>query len=208
MRMTRVIALLAAAGVLLGLAAGAFFVFANRGGDAFAACREGAVAGGAADIGGPFTLVDAKGARVDADAAITGPTLVYFGYAFCPDFCPNDLARNGAAVDLLAEDGVETDLVFISIDPARDTPEEVGNFTGAIHPGILGLTGTEEEVAAAANAYRVYYRKAGDDPDYYLMDHSTFTYLMAPEVGFLDYFGSDVSAADMADRVSCFAQRL
>jgi protein SCO1/2 len=206
--MTRVIALFSLAAVLLGLAAGGFYVMTMRGGDEFADCREGNVAGGTAQIGGPFSLIDGDGDRVTDAEVIDRPTLVYFGYTFCPDFCPNELSRNGAAADLLAERGTDVGLVFVTVDPDRDTPQEVADFTGAIHPGILGLTGTADEVAAAANAYRVYYRKAGDDPEYYLMDHSTFSYLMAPGHGFLDFFGSEVTAQDMAERVACFTDRL
>jgi protein SCO1/2 len=140
--------------------------------------------------------------------AITGPTLVYFGYTFCPDFCPTDLARNAVAADLLAERGIDVGQVFVTIDPARDTPEAMGAYAEAIHPGLLGLSGTAEEVDAAAKAYRVYYRRSGDDPAYYLMDHSTFTYLMAPGAGFLEFYPSDLGPDELADSVSCFAAKL
>ena len=106
---------------------------------------------------------------------------------------------------MLEERGVNVNLVFISIDPARDSVEAVADFTDALHPDLLGMTGTPAQVAAAATAYKVYFRKSGDDPDYYLMDHSTFTYFMAPEVGFLEFFPSDTSPEDMADTVGCFA---
>jgi protein SCO1/2 len=206
--MTRIYAILAAAAVLVGLGVGGIFAFRGESGDVFADCRRGQVAGGAASIGGPFALTNAAGARVTEAEAITGPTLVYFGYGFCPDICPIDLSRNALAADELAERGIDVGQVFITIDPARDTPDAIGGFTRAIHPDLLGLTGTPEEIAAAASAYKVFYRKAGDDPDYYLMDHSTFTYLMAPEQGFLEFFGSDVTPEVMAESVACFAERL
>lgn len=207
--MTRMFVLFAAAAaVTFGLAAGWFWYMSAAGDDRFAECRKSVVAAGEASIGGPFTLTSASGARVTDAEAITGPTLVYFGYTFCPDFCPTDLSRNAVAVDILAERGVGVGQVFVSIDPERDTPEVVEDFTASIHPDLIGLTGTPEEVKAAADAYRVYFRKAGDDPEYYMMDHSTFTYLMAPEVGFLDFFGSDVTADDLAERVACFAGKL
>ena len=206
--MTRLIAMLAAAAVLVGLTAGIFVVLRGNQADDFADCRGGVVATGTAEVGGPFTLTDGTGARVTDVEAITGPTLVYFGYTFCPDFCPTDLARNSAAREILAERGVDVGLVFITIDPDRDTPEAVADFAAAIDPEIVALSGTPDEIAAAAKAYRVYYRKAGDDEQYYLMDHSTFSYLMAPGAGFLDYFPSDASAEDMADRIECFSDRL
>jgi protein SCO1/2 len=163
--------------------------------------------GGAAAIGGQFALEDGAGARVTETEAVVKPTLIYFGYTFCPDFCPTDLSRNALAAENLAERGIDVGQVFITIDPERDTPEVVREFTAAIDPGLLGLTGTPEEIAAAAAAYKVYYRKAGED-EYYLMDHSTFTYLMAPGVGFLDVYRSDASPEEVADSVACFAARL
>jgi protein SCO1 len=206
--MTRVYALFAAAAVLLGLAAGWFVVLHNARADPFEDCRHSAVAGGTASIGGPFTLTDGSGRQVTDADVITGPTLVYFGYSFCPDFCPTDLSRNALAAQALAEKGTSVGQVFISIDPARDTPPVVKDFTTAIDPKLMGLTGTPEQVATAAHAYKVYYHKNGDDPQYYLMDHSTFTYLMAPKVGFLEYYPSDMSPDDMAKSVSCFAAKL
>jgi protein SCO1 len=207
MPMTRVIAIVATAAVVVGLGIGGYAVMRGSD-DQFADCRRATIAGGAASIGGPFSLVDPEGRRVTDAEAITKPTLVYFGYSFCPDFCPTDLARNALAADALAERGVDVGQVFVTIDPERDTPEAVGGFVEAIHPGLLGLTGTPEEVDAAARAYKVFYRKAGDDPEYYMMDHSTFTYLMAPGVGFLEFYPSDLAADDLADSVSCFVSKL
>ncbi len=204
--MGRVMALFSVAAALLGVAAGWFLVLRDGGGD-FADCRQGVVAGEAA-IGGPFSLIDGTGAVVTEAEAITRPTLVYFGYTFCPDICPIDMSRNAVAVDLLAERGIDAGLVFITVDPARDTPEVVADFAAAIHPEALGLTGSADAVAAAARAYRVYFRKADDDPDYYLMDHSTFSYLMAPEAGFLEFYPSDSTAAAVADSVACYANAL
>lgn len=202
---TRTYAIAAAALVITGLAAAGYAVMRDPGGDPFADCRRGQVAAGAATIGGPFTLTAADGSRVTDAEAITRPTLVYFGYSSCPDFCPTDLSRNAVAAAELAERGVDVGQVFISIDPARDTPEVVGDYAAAIDDGLLGLTGSAEDVAAAAKAYKVYYRKSGDDPAYYLMDHSTFTYLMAPDTGFLEFFPSDATPEAVADAVSCFA---
>lgn len=206
--MTRILSIAAAGTVVIGLGAMAYFSFAPRGGDIFADCRRGNVAGGAATIGGPFSLIDGTGKRVTEADVITKPTLVYFGYTFCPDFCPTDLARNSLAVDQLAEKGVDVGQVFITTDPERDTPEVVRDFTAAIHPDMIGLTGTPEEIKAAAAAYRVYFRKAGEDPKFYMMDHSTFTYLMTPEHGFLEFYGSEVTPEDLAASVGCFTSKL
>lgn len=205
---TRTYAVAAAALVVVGLAATGYAVMRPSDGDPFADCRRGQVAAGAATIGGPFSLTAADGARVTDAEAITKPTLVYFGYSFCPDFCPTDLSRNAVAAETLKENGIDVGQVFISIDPARDTPEVIGDYAAAIDPALVGLTGSEAEVDAAAKAYKVYYRKSGDDPEFYLMDHSTFTYLVAPDAGFLEFYASDTSPEAMAESVACFAERL
>jgi len=192
-----------------GLGAGAWFAFGpSQGDDRFAECRASAVAPGAATIGGPFTMTDHTGATVTDAEVIDGLTLVYFGYTFCPDVCPFDTANMAQATEILEERGIEATPVFVTIDPARDTPEALSDFVGALHPRMIGLTGTPEQTQAIAKAYKAYYAKQGDDPEVYLMDHSTFTYLMAPDGSFLDVFRRDVPPAEVADRVQCFAERL
>lgn len=201
--MTRLYAGLAAAAVagLLGGTAG--YVFFAKSDDPFAECRAGAVGGG--DIGGPFTLIDKSGTTVTDADILAKPALVYFGYTFCPDVCPLDMARNAEAVDILQSKGLDVTPVFITIDPERDTPDVVGDFAGNIHPKAIGLTGSADQVKAASQAYKTYYRKQdGDDAEFYLMDHSTFTYLMLPGGKFGDFFRRDDTAQVMADRVGCF----
>jgi len=185
--------------------------FTGGASDALAECRVGNVAGGAASIGGPFELVDETGATVTDKDVITKPTLVYFGYTFCPDVCPLDTARNGEAAVILEERGLDVGTVFISIDPERDTPASLAEFTDVMHPEMIGLTGTEEQVKAASMAYRTYFKKQEPeegDEEFYLVDHSTFTYLMTPEQGFLDFFKREETPQQMADRVQCFINGL
>ena len=177
----------------------------NRGGE-LADCFGTSVAGG--DIGGPFTLVDQTGTTMTDEEVITGPTLVYFGYGFCPDVCPIDNARNVAAVDLLAERGIDATPVFITVDPARDTPDFMADYTANMHPEMIGLTGSPEQIAAAADAYRVVYSRNGDDPDYYLMNHSAFTYLMMPQMGFVTFFNRDATPAQVADQTACAVRQI
>jgi protein SCO1/2 len=132
------------------------------------------------------------------------PALVYFGYTFCPDVCPMDVARNVVAVEILAESGLQVKPVFVTIDPVRDTVDYLADFVANNHSDMIGLTGTAEQVAKAARAYKVYYRKqSGDDEEYYLMDHSSFTYLMIPDIGFVDFLRSDIPPQKVADRVAC-----
>jgi len=199
----------AAAVALVGLVGGtAWYVLWPRDADRFAACREGAVAGGAGAIGGPFTLVDETGRTVTDADVITQPTLIYFGYTFCPDVCPVDAARNAEAVDLLEAQGIMVTPVFISIDPARDTPEALAEFTDQLHPRMIGLTGTDAQTTAASRAYKTYFRVNDPTEEYYLVDHSTFTYLVLPDDGFVDFFRQEVTADQMAERVACFTKAI
>ncbi|WP_126975200.1 SCO family protein [Frigidibacter oleivorans] len=189
----------------IGLVA-TYAITSGGGADQFADCRQGAVAGGAGAIGGPFELVDEDGRTVTDAEVITQPSLLYFGYTFCPDVCPLDVARNAEATDALEEMGYEVQPVFISIDPKRDTPEVVKEFTEIMHPRMLGLTGSEDQVRAASQAYRTYYKAQDSGDEFYLVDHSTQTYLVLPEHGFVEYFNRDVTPQDMAERTACFVE--
>ena len=200
--MSRIIAPIAAiaAAVLVG---GSWLATRDANPDQFAQCRASAVAGGTA-IGGPFELVNAKGQTVTDKDVITEPTMVYFGYTFCPDVCPLDVSRNAEATDFLAEGGQSMTSLFISIDPNRDTPEVVGDFAFNMHEKMIGLTGSPEQVKAASQAYRTYYKAHPADDEYYLVDHSTFSYLVLPEHGFVEFFRREIGAEDMAKTVGCF----
>ena len=171
--------------------------------DPFADCRTSSVAGGAGAIGGPFELVNQHGDTV-TDADVMGkPSLVYFGYTFCPDVCPLDTARNAEAVYILDDQGIEVQPVFITIDPARDTPEVVGEYAEVFHPRMVGLTGSDEQVKAASQAYKTYYKKQEGDDEYYLVDHSTSTYFMMPEYGFVEHFGRAHTSEMIAETMAC-----
>jgi len=175
--------------------------------DKYAECRTAAVAGGSSQIGGPFTLIDENGKTVTDTDVINQPSLLYFGYTFCPDVCPLDNSRNAEAVEILEDRGTIVQPVFISVDPQRDTPETLADFTDNLHPRMLGLTGSPEQVKAASMAYRTFYQKQepeDGDEDYYLIDHSTFTYLVFPEDGFIEFFRRDLTPEAMADKVQCF----
>lgn len=164
-------------------------------------CGIATVAG--ASIGGPFELLDQSGEPVSEVDVIDRPSLVYFGYSFCPDVCPFDVARNALAVDLLEERGVDVKPVFITIDPERDTVEAMDEYAGDMHPKMVALTGSDAQIKAAADAYRVYYRKGPGEGAFYLMDHSTFTYLMLPETGLAAYFKREVTPEEMAEQTAC-----
>lgn len=200
--MSRTYAALAVAAVVGLLGGSLAFIYTQRSDDEFAECRQGQVGGGS--IGGPFTLVDTTGKTVTDQDILTKPSLVYFGYTFCPDVCPLDMARNAEAVDILEEQGFDVQPVFISIDPARDTPDVLADFGANLHPKMVGLTGTEEQVKVASQAYKTFYKKQDSDDEYYLVDHSTFTYLMLPGGAFADFFRREDTADQMAERVACF----
>lgn len=180
--------------------------FATSGGgdaDIFAQCRRGVV-GGSGQIGGPFTLVSETGETVTDAQVITKPSLVYFGYTYCPDVCPLDNSRNAEAVSLLDTRGYDVTPVFISVDTERDTPELLREFTDIMHPKMIGLTGSPEQVAAASKAYRTYFKVQNPGDPYTLIDHSTQTYLVFPEIGFVEFFNRDTTPEEMATQVGCF----
>ncbi|MCA6223253.1 MAG: SCO family protein [Phenylobacterium sp.] len=131
--------------------------------------------------GGPFTLVDTTG-RPFTEAGLKGRwSIVFFGFTFCPDVCPTTLDTLGRTLDLLGPDGKKVQIIFVSVDPERDTPAQMAAYLNnpAFPPGVVGLTGTPEQVAAVARAYKVYYEKQGEG-DAYLINHSSISYLMDP----------------------------
>lgn len=203
--MGRIIAFVAVgvSAVLLGTTA---FVSMRSGDSKFEQCSVNKIAGGTSSIGGPFSLIDETGKRVTDVDVLTKPSIIYFGYTFCPDVCPLDATRNAEAVDLLDTVGIETTPIFISIDPARDTPEVLAEYTDVMHDRMIGLTGTEEDVKAASRAYKTYFKKNEGDDEYYLVDHSTFTYLYLPGYGVVEYFTREDTPEEMANRVACFVE--
>ena len=183
-----------------------WMIYAGRSSDPYAQCRSTVMQGGLDAVGGPFELVNTRGETVTDAQVLTRPSLVYFGYTFCPDVCPYDNARNAEAVTLLAERGLSVQPVFITIDPARDTPEVMERFTQFFHPDMVGLTGTEAQVRAAAQAYRAYFSVGDTSDPLYLVDHSSFTYLVAPGQGTLEIFRRDQSSEQIANSVQCFLE--
>jgi cytochrome oxidase Cu insertion factor (SCO1/SenC/PrrC family) len=151
-------------------------------------------------IGGPFALLDQNGVlRHDSD--FRGELmLVYFGYTYCPDACPTALQTMTTALDDLGGEAKSVQPIFISVDPERDTVAQMKQYAQNFHPRLVALTGSPDQVAAAANAYRVFYEKVKppDGGNDYLVDHSSFIYLMGRDGRYLAHFGLDVTAADMA----------
>ena len=207
--MTRIYALAAIVTVISGLLIALALIWLNREDAQFASCGVGQVAGND-QIGGPFTLIDENGNTVSEQDVITDLTLLYFGYIYCPNICPLDNARNGDAVRLLEDRGVSINPVFVTVDPERDTPEALRDFTDLFHERLLGLTGSDAQIDQAKQAYKVYGAKAPgeEDEEFYLVDHTTLSYLMHPEHGLLAFFRRDVTSEQMADQIACVADAL
>ena len=145
---------------------------------------------GQATIGGPFALTDHNGRRV-SEADFRGRhMLVFFGFTHCPDVCPSALQVASAAIDKLGARAAGLTPVFISLDPERDTPAQMKSYVSSFHKSFVGLTGSPEEVAAVAKAYRVYFARTKDPKSTagYTIDHTSIIYLMGPDGTFLTHF--------------------
>jgi protein SCO1/2 len=155
---------------------------------------------GVAAVGGPFTLTDHNGRRVTEKDFAGRYMLVFFGFTFCPDVCPTALQVSAAALDKLGAKADKVTPVLISVDPERDTPEQLKGYVASFHPRLVGLTGSVEEVTAAAKAYRAYWRKVKDDKSAagYTIDHTSIVYLMGPDGRFITHFTHATSVDAMA----------
>lgn len=163
-----------------------------------AAIREGA------QIGGPFALQDHHGRRV-TDATFSGRwTLVFFGFTHCPDVCPTTLSHVARVMAGLGEQAERVQPLFITLDPERDTPQVLADYTAFFDRRILGLVGTQDQTRQVADAYNVYFKKVGSG-DTYMLDHSTALYLMGPDGTFIRHYAetmpADAMAQDIAERL-------
>lgn len=131
-----------------------------------------------APIGGPFRLMDQHGRPTTERDLLGRPSLVFFGYTFCPEVCPTTLTKITRWLRLLGPQGARLNVFFVTVDPERDTQKQLGEYLSAFDPRIRGLTGAPAEIARMAKAYRVYYRREPTPGGSYLMDHSTTVYLM------------------------------
>lgn len=163
---------------------------------------------GTATVGGPFSLLNEDGVRVTDQSFPHLYQLIVFGFTFCPDVCPTELQNITEALDLLGPEARKIQPLFITIDPERDTPAVIKEYIRNFYPGLHGLTGTPEEIAGAAKAFRVYYQKvATPNPGVYMMDHSTVIYFMDPQGQLLAHFGPKTSPKDMAETLNSYLQK-
>ena len=166
---------------------------------------------GEAQIGGPFTLVDDTGATVTEAALLGQPSLIYFGFSYCPDVCPTALAKLGRAQELMGEAAREVQFILITVDPERDTPEQLAVYVtnNGFPEGLRGFTGTPEQVGAALEAYKVYARKASLDGSAagYTMDHQDLVVMTGRDGKFVDIFTERATPQEIAGRVRAYLAR-
>lgn len=157
---------------------------------------------GRGPIGGPFSLTDQRG-RPAGPAQWRGKiVLLYFGYLSCPDACPTDLSAIAAAIDALGTLGSQVQPVFITLDPARDKPELIGRYAERFHPRFAALSGSEAQTREIATAYKVYFEKVPTrGANQYLIDHTSFTYVLDAEGNYAGFFPPGTSGARIAERV-------
>ncbi|KAJ3050789.1 Cu-binding protein [Rhizophlyctis rosea] len=160
-------------------------------------------------VGGPFSLVDHNGRPV-TDVDFRGKwMLVYFGYTFCPDVCPEELEKMAEVVDALAKSPTfaseSITPIFISCDPKRDSVQSIREYLKDFHPTFLGLTGTHAQIKRIAKAYRLYFsappKAVDDDETDYLVDHSIFFYLMGPDGKYRAHFGRNEESGEVVGRI-------
>lgn len=158
-------------------------------------------------MGGPFTLVASDG-RTVTDQGFRGKwMLIYFGYTSCPDACPTALNNMGVALDRLGSEADSFQPVFITVDPKRDTPEVLAEYLKSFDRHIVGLSGSEEQVAAVVKEYHVYVEvPSGGDKDY-IINHSSFFYLINPDGKFVNIVHGDVSGEELAEKLRQLMKR-
>jgi cytochrome oxidase Cu insertion factor (SCO1/SenC/PrrC family) len=198
MKKSSIIIALAALLVALGaLTASLIFMPGNRLGEV--------ISSGEALVGGEFEATDQNGKRVTDKDFLGKYTLYYFGYTYCPDVCPAELQVISAALMQLPGAEEKFRVVFVSIDPERDTPQVMKDYVANFWPGTVGLTGSAEDIRKIAGKFRVYYGRAagkeGVGKDDYLMDHSSIVYLMGPDGKFIRHFPFGTAADDMANEL-------
>ncbi|KAF2805305.1 SCO1 protein [Mytilinidion resinicola] len=153
-------------------------------------------------VGGPFDLVDTEGRRFTHEDLMGKYALVYFGFTHCPDICPEELDKMAVMIDLIKKKcGDVITPVFITADPARDSPAVIKEYLEEFHPDIIGLTGEYENIKSCCKYYRVYFStppklQPGQD---YLVDHSIYFYLMDPENDFVEALGRNFTAEEAAN---------
>ena len=152
---------------------------------------------GKSQVGGPFTLLDHTGKKRSLAEFKGKVVLIYFGYMFCPDICPTDLSNLAALLKRLGKDGDQVQAIFITLDPARDTPELIGKYVQHFDKRILGLRGTEQQTKQVATQYKTFYEKVSLKGNQYVIDHTAFTYIVNRAGKYLAFFPPGTSPERM-----------
>jgi protein SCO1/2 len=152
---------------------------------------------GKGQVGGPFTLLDHTGKKRSLAEFKGKVVLIYFGYMFCPDICPTDLSNLAALLKRLGKDGDQVQTIFITLDPARDTPELIGKYVQHFDKRILGLRGTEQQTKQVATQYKTFYEKVSLKGNQYVIDHTAFTYIVNRAGQYLAFFPPGTSPERM-----------
>jgi protein SCO1/2 len=158
---------------------------------------------GKPQVGGSFNLVDHNGKQFTDQHILGNFSLIYFGFSMCPDICPEELEKMAEVLNVVNKDSKKVTPIFITCDPARDSPEVLKQYLGDFHPDIIGLTGPYEEIKKTCKEYRVYFSTPPDlkPGDEYLVDHSIFFYFMDPEGKFVDALGRECSSSEGIERI-------
>jgi protein SCO1/2 len=149
-------------------------------------------------VGGPFTLTSADGARVSSRDFEGAPFLVFFGFTHCPDICPTKLMELSEVFRAAGDKAGRLRALFITVDPARDTPEALKSYLASFDPRIVGLTGSQEEIDAVVKAYRAYAKRVPTSSGDYTMDHTAIIYLMDKRGQFVGSFNIERPPAEAA----------
>ncbi len=157
-------------------------------------------------LGGPIELIDQNESFFSLEDQDTRLSLVYFGYSYCPDICPYDLERNAYVKDIMDEKQLDINLIFITLDPSRDTADRLKDFSEFIHDSMIALTGSKDEIDFVKKEYGVFGRsnKIDNEDQSYLVDHSTFSYLINKDGRVLTFFNRRETPEKMSEKIECF----
>ena len=158
------------------------------------------------ELGGPIELIDQNESFFSLEDQDTRLSLVYFGYSYCPDICPYDLERNAYVKDIMDEEQLDINLIFITLDPSRDTADRLKDFSEYIHDSMIALTGSNDAIEALKKEYGVFGKsnKIDNEDQSYLVDHSTFSYLVNKDGRVLTFFNRRETPEKMSEKIKCF----
>ena len=154
-----------------------------------------------------FNLIHEDGIMISRAQLIDQPSLIYFGYTYCPDICPFDLMRNSQVVELLNEESIKIKPIFITLDPKRDTLQTLKEYTDFHHKDMIGLTGSEKDIKKIKDIFMIYSQMPRDLSGDYIINHSTFTYFVLPEIGLTTYFTRKDKVEKITDTIKCILEK-